>query len=91
MGYSPWGRKRVGHNLATKQQQQKYSTLSYTECPICLPHLYTMAQRSYIARACDKAERDGEEAERLPGKWVHANTDCSSVLAPPQGLLSTTQ
>ena len=20
-GYSPWGRKRVGHNLATKQQQ----------------------------------------------------------------------
>ena len=20
MGYSPWGRKRVGHNLATKQQ-----------------------------------------------------------------------
>ena len=21
MGYSPWGRKRVGHNLATKQQQ----------------------------------------------------------------------
>ena len=22
MGYSPWGRKRVGHNLVTKQQQQ---------------------------------------------------------------------
>ena len=22
MGYSPWGRKRVRHNLATKQQQQ---------------------------------------------------------------------
>ena len=21
-GYSPWGHKRVGHNLATKQQQQ---------------------------------------------------------------------
>jgi len=21
MGYSPWGCKRVGHNLATKQQQ----------------------------------------------------------------------
>ena len=21
-GYSPWGRKRVGHNLATKQQLQ---------------------------------------------------------------------
>ena len=20
MGYNPWGRKRVGHNLATKQQ-----------------------------------------------------------------------
>ena len=22
-GYSPWGHKRVGHNLATKQQQQQ--------------------------------------------------------------------
>ena len=21
--YSPWGRKRIGHNLATKPQQQK--------------------------------------------------------------------
>ena len=21
MGYSPWGHKKVGHNLATKQQQ----------------------------------------------------------------------
>ena len=23
VGYSPWGHKRVGHNLATKQQQNK--------------------------------------------------------------------
>ena len=23
-GYSPWGRKRVGHDLATEQQQQRY-------------------------------------------------------------------
>ena len=22
VGYHPWGHKRVGHNLATKQQQQ---------------------------------------------------------------------
>ena len=26
-GYSPWGRKRVGHDLVTKQQQQ-ISTLN---------------------------------------------------------------
>ena len=25
MGYSPWGRKRVGHDLETKQQQMKPS------------------------------------------------------------------
>ena len=27
MGYSPWGRKRVRHNLATKQQQRVLSFL----------------------------------------------------------------
>ena len=26
MGYSPWGRERVGHDLATKQRQQPPST-----------------------------------------------------------------
>ena len=25
LGYSPWGHKRVGHNLVTKQQQQSVS------------------------------------------------------------------
>ena len=25
-GYSPWGRERVGHDLATKQQQDASST-----------------------------------------------------------------
>ena len=65
VGCSPWGHKRMGHDLATKQQ--KYSTLSYTECLICLPHLYTMAQRSYIAHACDKAERDREEGRGCQG------------------------
>ena len=25
VGYSPWGRKRVGHDLGTKQQQMKPS------------------------------------------------------------------
>ena len=25
--YSPWGRRRVGHNLATKQQQNSLSAL----------------------------------------------------------------
>ena len=28
VGYNPWGRKRVGHNLVTKQQQQ----YTYTTC-----------------------------------------------------------
>ena len=29
-GYSPWGRKRIGHDLATKQQQQlQYLDLVY--------------------------------------------------------------
>ena len=27
VGYTPWGQKRVGHNLTTKQQQ-------LTECPL---------------------------------------------------------
>ena len=26
-GYSPWGRKRVGHDLATKQQQIQTYTI----------------------------------------------------------------
>ena len=29
MGYSPWGHKRVGHNLVTKQQQQNIYTNTY--------------------------------------------------------------
>ena len=28
MGYSPWGRKRVGHGLATKQQHNNIFGLS---------------------------------------------------------------
>ena len=28
MGYSPWGHKNVGHNLATKQQQLWYPVRS---------------------------------------------------------------
>ena len=28
MGYSPWGRKRTGHNLSTKQQQRTYFNCS---------------------------------------------------------------
>ena len=31
VGYSPWGRKRVGHDLATKQQQY----LHYSKCCNC--------------------------------------------------------
>ena len=30
MGYSPWGLKRVGHNLLIKQQQQEKETFSIT-------------------------------------------------------------
>ena len=32
-GYSPWGCKRVGHNLATKQQQQKGHRHHNETCP----------------------------------------------------------
>ena len=35
VGYSPWGHKRVGHDLVTKQQQQP----SYSE-PVQPHHLY---------------------------------------------------
>ena len=28
-GYSPWGHKRVGHDLATKQQQHRSSTFIF--------------------------------------------------------------
>ena len=31
-GYSPWGRKRVGHDLATRQQQQWCLFLSQKQC-----------------------------------------------------------
>ena len=30
MGCSPWGRKRVGHNLVTKQQKATIHLLFYT-------------------------------------------------------------
>ena len=30
-GYSPWGHKRVGHDLATKQQQQSWNYRRITE------------------------------------------------------------
>ena len=30
VGYSPWGHKRVGHNLVTKQQNQKYTKQKLT-------------------------------------------------------------
>ena len=29
-GYSPWGHKRIRHDLATKQQQQKPSKILFT-------------------------------------------------------------
>ena len=77
MGYSPWGHKRVGHDLATKQQ--KYCTLSYTVSHLSSTPVNHSTEVLYIAHACDEAERDGEEGKRLPGKWVHLNTDCSSV------------
>ena len=32
-GYSPWGRKKVGHNLATKQQQPHDGLLSQRKEP----------------------------------------------------------
>jgi len=41
VGYSPWGRKRVGHDLATKQQQPT-STASIPGCAqvhTCLPRI----------------------------------------------------
>ena len=41
MSYSPWGHKRVGHDLATKQQQ-------LMELPLKLPDLDAM--RGYISR-----------------------------------------
>ena len=31
VGYSPWDHKRVGHDLATKQQQQIYNKLHKTK------------------------------------------------------------
>ena len=37
VGYSPWGHKRVGHDLVTKQQQQSI----YSE-PIQPGHLYSI-------------------------------------------------
>ena len=32
VGYSPWGRKRVGHHLATKQQQQTTHCTQTSAC-----------------------------------------------------------
>ena len=36
-GYSPWGLKRVGHNLETKQQQQTYTMLGFSIYSAVLP------------------------------------------------------
>ena len=41
MGYSPWGCKRVGQDLVTKQQQQLTLTASipgFAQVHACLPH-----------------------------------------------------
>ena len=32
MGYSPWGRRRVGHNLVTKQQTASYNPANCLSC-----------------------------------------------------------
>ena len=38
MGYSPWGHKRVGQNLVTKQPQQ------YISCSICVCYITVISQ-----------------------------------------------
>ena len=40
-GYSPWGRKRVGHDLATKQQQQ-WVYMCVCVC-VCVLYVYIYA------------------------------------------------
>ena len=37
VGYSPWGHKRVGHGLATKQQQHVNPKLPHYPSPIPSP------------------------------------------------------
>ena len=34
MGYSPWGRKRVGHDLVTKQQEEGYMSKFHPWLPV---------------------------------------------------------
>ena len=36
-GYSPWGRKGVGHDLATEQQQQQYTYVHTHPLPLGFP------------------------------------------------------
>ena len=58
-GYSPWGHKRVGHTLATKQQQQEYtcyhSLVIVTSCLLQILQLRT--QPSY----CEKVQGSCEK------------------------------
>ena len=34
VGYSPWGRKRVGHDLVTKQQEEGYMSKFHPRLPV---------------------------------------------------------
>ena len=55
LGYSPWGHKRVGHDLATKQQEvyifQCYSlNLSYPLLPLLCPYVLSLVSISIVVR-----------------------------------------
>jgi len=39
MGYSPWGRKRIGHDLVTKQQQIEETKINKFQETCKLPSL----------------------------------------------------
>ena len=48
MGYSPWGRKRVGHDLVTKQQQltPTASIPGFAQVHTHLPHIPMSTERT---------------------------------------------
>ena len=78
-GYSPWGRKRVRHNLATKQQEkQPQPRVGFIVCRASRPKsrlgnilqdAVEIVQETMIAcmedREVQREERDGESQ----GKW----------------------
>ena len=75
VGYSPQGCKKVGHNLATKQQQQQSELQSWpTLCdPVDCSSPGSSVNGIFWARTLECAAFSFSKVSSLPGDWTHVS------------------